>query len=133
MEWISKDNLKNLDFKSTEEQDIVMKLLDNQEIVKKPVEYGILLFDERDHYKSVYETFFVGNLFDNGDSWKFYKAYDGEFPNDEELKSMKGLVLPGSYRSVYDEIPAIEPYKQFIRKVYSSYPHIKMTGLCFGH
>lgn len=47
----------------------------SQDKVKKPVEYGILLFDERDHYKGVYETFFTGNLYDKGDSWAFYKAY----------------------------------------------------------
>jgi len=35
--------------------------------------------------------------------WKVYIAYKCEVPTDEDLKSIKALVFPGSARAVYDE------------------------------
>jgi GMP synthase-like glutamine amidotransferase len=93
-----------------------------------------MLFDEREYYVGRYEILFEGNLFSQGDVWRMYKVYDSEFPSDEELKNIRAIVCPGSYRSVYEpDLPTIESYKRFIRKVYSEFPHIKMAGVCFGH
>ena len=59
--------------------------------------------DERDHYRGVYEALFAGNLLSSGkEKWAFYKAYNMEFPSEEELKHLKGIVFPGSKHSVYD-------------------------------
>lgn len=60
--------------------------------------------------------------------------YNLEFPTEEALRTIKGLILPGSYHSVYhSHVTQIEPFKRFIRKIYYEYPHIKMVGICFGH
>ena len=58
-----------------------------------------------------------------------------EFPSDEELLSLKALILPGSYHSVYEEglQHQVEPYKKFIKKIFYEHPHIKLVGICFGH
>ena len=79
--------------------------------------------------------FFTGNLFNKlFPIWKSYKIYNMEFPSEEDLQSLKALILPGSYHSVYEpDLPQIEPYKRFIRKVYIEYPNIKLVGVCFGH
>ena len=59
--------------------------------------------DERDHYKFVYESLFIGNLLSNGkEKWRSYKAYDNELPSSEDLQNIKGIVFPGSKHSVYD-------------------------------
>ncbi len=66
--------------------------------------YAIITCDERDHYRMVYESLFVGNLITTGkEKWDFYKATSFELPSDEDLKNLKGIVFPGSKHSVYDE------------------------------
>ncbi len=41
-------------------------------------------------------------MLDSADKWAYYKAYDYEFPSNDELKHMKGIVFPGSKYSVHD-------------------------------
>ncbi|CDW86551.1 UNKNOWN [Stylonychia lemnae] len=110
----------------------------NQEKIEKaeqPAEYAIILYDEREHYQNVYESLFMGNFIsNNNEKWTFYKAYDLEFPDEKTLKNLKGIILPGSKYSVYDEsLTWIEPLKDFVRKVYYDYQNIKLVGICFGH
>lgn len=77
----------------------------------------------------------MGNFItQDNEKWKFYKAYNMEFPDENTLKNLKGIIFPGSKYSVYDEsLSWIEPLKQFVRNVYYDYPNIKMVGICFGH
>ena len=98
-------------------------------------DYAVMLLDDREHVKYSCEGLFTGVLFEgNIRKWAYYKPYDFEFPSDEELSKMNGIVFPGSKYSVYDTtVPWIEPLKQFVRKVYDNYPKIKMVGICFGH
>lgn len=67
------------------------------------------------------------------EKWSFHIGYELDFPSEEELKTMKYLIIPGSCRSVYDStvswIPAV---KEYIRRVFNDYPHIKIFGGCFG-
>jgi GMP synthase-like glutamine amidotransferase len=85
--------------------------------------------------KLSYEVLFMGHLVDSNERWTFYKAYDFEFPSAEELRRLKGIVLPGSKHGVYetDINPWIEPLKNLVSTIYHEYPHIKMAGICFGH
>ncbi len=54
-------------------------------------------------------------------------------PNDDELKSMKVLVFPGSAMAVYDESNLFVPVvSELIRKVMNQYEDIKLFGSCFG-
>eukprot|EP00347_Sterkiella_histriomuscorum_P018325 403345936 len=113
----------------------------NLESLKPPQEsqelpdYAVMVYDEREHYENVYEMFFMGNFIQNGnEKWAFYKAYNLEFPSEEVLANLKGLVLPGSKYSVYDDSNEwIEPLKEFVRNVYNNYKQIKVVGICFGH
>ncbi len=101
----------------------------------KTSEYAVMISDDRDHVRYTCEGLFAGVLFEESlEKWSYYKVFDLEFPSDEELSHMKGIIFPGSKYSVYDTtVPWIEPYKQFIRKVYDKYPSIKLVGICFGH
>ena len=68
------------------------------------------------------------------EKWKAYNGYLEILPTDEDLKTIKVLVFPGSGFSVYDEKNKfVEIVGEFVRKVYNEYPHIKMFGSCFGH
>jgi hypothetical protein len=76
---------------------------DKKEEFRYP-EYAAMLCDERDHVKYSIEGLFAGTLFEGSkERWGYYKAYDLEFPSDEELKHMKGLIIPGSKHSAYDD------------------------------
>lgn len=94
-----------------------------------------MLCDDRDHVKYTVEALFGGSLFEGTkERWGFYKAYDLEFPSDEELRHLKGFIIPGAKYAAYDtSIPWIEPLKALVKKIYEHYPHIKMVGVCFGH
>jgi len=104
----------------------------SKENYKNP-DFALLLTDDRDCRKGINEALFMGQLFNSGDQWAFYKPNEYEFPTDEELKTIKGLIVPGSKYSAYDEsISWLEPTRKFIRKVYNEHPHIKILGVCFG-
>jgi len=54
-------------------------------------------------------------------------------PSEEDLKTLKLIVLSGSGHSVYEtDTPWIPLVKDLIRNVYQNYPHIKILGGCFG-
>jgi len=65
----------------------------------------------------------MGNFIERGnEKWAFYRAYNMEFPSEKVLANLKGLVLPGSKYSVYDDsMDWIEPLKAFVRNVYNNY------------
>ncbi len=66
--------------------------------------------------------------------WTYYKAYDLESPSEEELKHLKGIIVPGSRCASYDTtLPWIDPLKKLVKNIYDNYPHIKIAGVCFGH
>lgn len=76
----------------------------------------------------------MGQLIENGDEkWQYYFGFNGEFPSDEELQTIKGIILPGSGVSVYNKtVPWIPTLLDFIRRVINEYPHIRIIGGCFG-
>jgi hypothetical protein len=73
---------------------------DNEQFILP--DYAVIVTDDREHNIDVAEIICMGQFFDNGDRWAFYKAFDYEYPSMEELKNIKGIVFPGSKYSVYD-------------------------------
>ncbi|CDW71898.1 UNKNOWN [Stylonychia lemnae] len=115
---------------------LILNLIDeHQEEEFHYPEYATLICDERDHVKFTVEGL-IGLLLSEGskERWAHYKAYDLEFPSENELKHLKAIIFPGSKYSAYDNsIPWLEPLKTLIRKIYTDYPHIRLVGICFGH
>jgi len=67
------------------------------------------------------------------DKWKFFFGFNNELPSEEDLKTIKTIIFPGSGHSVYDEsVSWIPGLKDFIRRIFNEYPQIKMIGGCFG-
>ncbi len=62
----------------------------------------MLLPEDLEHHKYKSEANFVGHLIDSEERWAYYKLYDNEQPSLEELKHLKGIVIPGSHHSVND-------------------------------
>ncbi len=57
-----------------------------------------------------------------------YEVSQGELP---EPQACDAWLCSGSVDSVYDDLPWIEPLKQFVRRVYENGG--RMAGICFGH
>lgn len=69
----------------------------------------------------------------HGESWRFYKAYERELPSDEELKKLKGIIIPGSSFSAYNaNVDWYQGLFELIRKVHDHHPKINLLGICFG-
>jgi len=69
----------------------------------------------------------------HGEKWRFYRCYESDFPTDEELKKLKGIIVPGSGQSAYWE--NVEWYAELFKcldKIVNEYKHINVLGVCFG-
>lgn len=69
----------------------------------------------------------------HGETWRFYKAYEKDLPTDDELKRLKGLIIPGSSMSASN--PNVDWYAglfELIRKINSQYTNVNLLGICFG-
>jgi len=67
------------------------------------------------------------------EKWKFYNAYNHELPSEDDMKTLKAVIIPGSSRSSYDNTTTWIPVvKDFIRTLLNEYPDIKLIGGCFG-
>lgn len=95
--------------------------------------YAVLTMDDSEFNVTLYETLYVGNLFENGDRWRFYKAFNKEFPQGRELQNLKGIIFGGSRYSVLspncDWMPMLI---RFVQDVWTNMPEVKMLGICFG-
>lgn len=115
----------------------VMQLLGNNMVKLEKgnqPKYAFINCDERVHISYNYETLFKGQFIENNESWQFYKAFENELPSEEDLKHLKGIIIPGSHNSAYNEkIEWIGPLKNFLKNVFDNHKHIKMLGVCFGH
>lgn len=70
----------------------------------------------------------VGGLFDPAHEIRAFDVRSGQLPT--ALDPYDALVLGGSPASVYDDLPWIEPLRDFL---VASKGHVRMIGICFGH
>jgi len=69
----------------------------------------------------------------HGEVWKFYKAYEKELPSEEDLKKLKGIIIPGSSCSAYNaNVDWYQGVFELIRKVHDQYTKVNLLGICFG-
>ncbi|KAL8292753.1 hypothetical protein RQP46_001365 [Phenoliferia psychrophenolica] len=55
------------------------------------------------------------------------------YPSPAELSSSTGLLITGSAASAYADLPWITSLTSFISTLPTSYPLLKIVGICFGH
>lgn len=58
-----------------------------------------------------------------------YAAIDGELPGAPD--ECDAWLITGSRHGVYDDLPWIEPLKEFLRRARAV--HVPIIGICFGH
>jgi GMP synthase-like glutamine amidotransferase len=96
--------------------------------------FAILWTDPREVWRYHYPALFIPNLIDENDIWKTYHCFDGEYPNENQLKSLKGVLIPGNVDSPLDDsLPYLVEFKKFIKILYSEYRHIRIVGSWAGH
>ncbi|KAI0067118.1 class I glutamine amidotransferase-like protein [Artomyces pyxidatus] len=56
-----------------------------------------------------------------------------EYPSDGVLDSYRGVVITGSAASAYEDVPWINKLVEWVARLASTKPEIKIIGICFGH
>ncbi|CAE6468577.1 unnamed protein product [Rhizoctonia solani] len=62
-----------------------------------------------------------------------YDVVHQVYPDEAKLETYDGVVLTGSASSAYAPLPWIPPLLEFVARVTTKYPKIKILGICFGH
>ena len=75
------------------------------------------------------EGMFKSLLAQPGDDWEVYEVKKGQFP--ARIEEFDGIVITGSPKSAYDDLPWIHQLGEAIRQAYKA--EVPMLGVCFGH
>jgi hypothetical protein len=80
--------------------------------IPRTPESAVIVLDDCDGWRWTYQALFMGQLMVSGDeNWKFFIGFEHELPSEEDLKSLKLIILSGSGQSAYDTsvpwIPAL--------------------------
>lgn len=95
--------------------------------------YAIFNCEANPDWEGFYEALYMGWFKNKGEEWKTYKINLCEFPSEEEIKKLKGIVISGSEWSVYDStVKAIPVFIERLRNLIKDHPDIKIVGVCFG-
>lgn len=78
-------------------------------------------------YHQMFRTMFEAS--GGGFTYEAVLASDGEVLPDPA--GLEGIVITGSPAGVYDDLPWIEPLRDFVRAAYAA--NTPMLGICFGH
>ncbi|EAR94911.1 class I glutamine amidotransferase (macronuclear) [Tetrahymena thermophila SB210] len=78
------------------------------------------------------KTFFYGIYKKDYQKWFTYNIAQGEIPQDNILKNVQAIIMPGSASNAYAQEEWISTYKNWIKMVYETYKNIKILGICFG-
>lgn len=80
-------------------------------------DYAVIVCDNRSHLELTDELLFMGHLVDSDERWEFYKAENFERPSKEELKTLKGIIIPSSHYAIKNKVPKDENIiKQFLKR-----------------
>jgi len=95
--------------------------------------FAIFNCEANSNFTNFYEGLYQGLFKNKGEIWRTYKIGEMEFPTDEEMKNLKGVVISGSEWSAYDtSIEAIPVFLGKLRNLIHYHPSIKIIGICFG-
>jgi len=116
---------------STIKKDLLDDHATNQNILK--THFAMFNCEPDPLWVNYYEPLYEGWLRNKGETWKTYKIYENEFPTEDEIQKLKGILISGSDWSVYDsKIPQIPIFLEKLKNLTQTYPSIKVAGICFG-
>jgi len=114
----------------------LLKYMEKYIISSEPVEikehYAVLSCDPKNPNALIHALNYPV-LKKHGEHWRFYKAFEFDFPTDEELKKLKGIVIPGSGHSAYQtDVPWYDELFKCLNKIVNEHKHINLLCICFG-
>lgn len=76
-----------------------------------------MVCDNRSHLQLTAELLFMGQLIDSNERWEFYNAEHFERPSKQELRDIKGIIIPSSNFKIKNKVPRDENViKQFVKR-----------------
>ncbi|GAB4819031.1 hypothetical protein N2152v2_006077 [Parachlorella kessleri] len=81
--------------------------------------------------KGKFQDMFLRLLRDEGEEWKLFFVYDGDFPTEEELQTFDGFVITGSVGDAFGQEDWLVKLRGLVRRVADS--QTRLLGVCFGH
>jgi hypothetical protein len=77
-----------------------------------------------------------GNMIENGDRWRFYRANELDLPTTAEMKNLKTLIIwcststPSLKDNEDSAYPSwIKPVIKLIKNAYNNFPQLKILGV----
>jgi GMP synthase-like glutamine amidotransferase len=95
-------------------------------------DYLMISFRDYEPFISFGEALYYGLFCGPIEKWNYYTV--PEIPSNIKLSSVKGIMLSGGKYTAADRetVEWMPQVKQFLRRIYSEFPHIKLFGHCLG-
>ena len=92
-----------------------------------------LFFHCMDHlpWSGLSEALYGGFFIKNQEKWNHYFLPYGQYPSDQILSSIKGIIITGSLHSACDNEVWSDEMEKIIRKCLDN--NIRVVGICYGH
>jgi len=92
------------------------------------------LKEQDDNTYYLFPALFTGLFRKNQENWSYHIAADNDFPDHDTLSKTKALIMPGSLLHIYEPgYPHFKKVQEFLKRILTDYPKIKILGICFGH
>mmetsp|Transcript_64463 Transcript_64463/g.74025 ORF Transcript_64463/g.74025 Transcript_64463/m.74025 type:complete len:429 (-) Transcript_64463:13-1299(-) len=104
-----------------------------ESVENQKAQYAIIVCEDHYDWSTHVEMIPYGLFCTRADQcWKVYDATQHHLPSDEEMTTLKGLVLTGGRHSVYQDTPWIQELITFCKPLTEKYPQLRTLGICFG-
>lgn len=102
------------------------------EFVPHP-DYAVFHFNNYAPFKGYGEAWFGGLFMRPGETWAHYMIPDNQFPSEETLQGLKGIVMTGGRYAAYDmSQPWLERTKVLLKRCVEEFPALRIAGVCLG-
>lgn len=94
-------------------------------------EYALLLLEDYEPWPGILEGLYGGFFKQGVEKWNFYYCPRNQFPDDETLNSVKGVVITGGVYSANDELEWIDRLSAFM--IRAEELGIRNVSICLSH
>jgi hypothetical protein len=80
-------------------------------------DYAVLVTDDKDYMEMATELLFLGHFIDSDERWEFFKSANFGMPSKDDLKYLKGIIIPSSNCQIKNKVAKDEDIiKQFLKR-----------------
>jgi len=104
----------------------------SSEFIPHP-DFAVFHFNNYAPFKGYGEAWLGGLFMKPGETWAHYMIPDNQFPSEETLQGLKGIVMTGGRYAAYDQSqPWLDRFKTLLKRCVEDFPELKITGMCLG-